>query len=135
MRNAVVTLVLGVGVVALVFNDSAFERCTQEAAAERRAQEATALMPRIVEPEVFERIVALNEIGPVLDATQAAKPSGVRRMACIALGRIGGKQARERLVAMLQESTGKPENDGWTRLYAAAGLPESRGRWTHSRLA
>lgn len=124
MRNAVVTLALGVGVVALVFNDSAFERRAQEAAAHRRAQEAAELIPRIVEPGVFERIVALNEIEPVLDAAQAGQPSGVRRMACIALGRIGGKQARDRLLAMLQESTGKPENDGWTRLYAAAGLTE-----------
>ena len=68
MRNAVVTLALGVGVVALVSN--AFERRAQEAAAHRRAQEAAELIPRIVEPGVFERIVALNEIEPVLDAAQ-----------------------------------------------------------------
>jgi len=97
--------------------------CTDEAA-ERQARiaEARPLVARLEEPEAFARVVALGEAGPLVEATAAGQPERVRRLACLALGRIGGAEARDRLLELLAAPTPEPGVQGALRLYAALGL-------------
>jgi HEAT repeat protein len=93
-------------------------------AAERRARidEARSLVARLAEPEAFARVVKLGAVAPLIEATQPGRPERVRRLACLALGRIGGDEARDRLLEILAAPTPEPRAQGALRLYAAAGL-------------
>jgi len=92
-----------------------------EARAEARRQ-AVALLERLDDPEVVQRIVELGEVDPLIDATAAEQPPRRRRLAMIALGRFGGDRARDRLLELIHENTGDPLADGPTHLYASVGL-------------
>ncbi|MHC4932087.1 MAG: HEAT repeat domain-containing protein [Planctomycetota bacterium] len=88
-----------------------------------RVEESRALVGRIADGgEVLDRIVELGEVDALLEATSAASPPRTRHLASLALGRIGGERARDRLVEMLAEFTREPQQDGPMHLYAAAGL-------------
>jgi len=87
-----------------------------------REEEARPLLERLGESDVFARVVDLKAVGPLLDATEPGKPERIRRLACLALGRIGGAEARDRLLALLALPTPDPRAQGALRLYAAAGL-------------
>jgi HEAT repeat protein len=97
---------------------------TPEAMRERdaREEEAKPLVAKLDDPEVFERVVALRPVGPLVEATAAGKPERIRRLACLALGRIGGPEARDALLQILAEPTPQPMVQGAMTLYAAAGL-------------
>ncbi|MFQ5844422.1 MAG: HEAT repeat domain-containing protein [Planctomycetota bacterium] len=91
------------------------------------------LLPDLADPAVFGQVVALGQVDALLDATGRDRPDRVRRLACVALGRVagrrggaGGKRARDRLLALLQEMGADPERTGWIHLYAARGLVELR---------
>jgi HEAT repeat protein len=94
----------------------------QALAKEAREKEARELVPRIEEEEVFARVVGLGEAAPLVEATAEGKPDRIRRLACLALGRIGGPAARDRLLEILAAPTPEPRVQGAMRLYAAAGL-------------
>lgn len=87
-----------------------------------RAARARELVPRLEERAAFEELVALGAAGPLIDATRPPHAEPVRRLACVALGRIGGAVARDRLLEVLKEVTRDPAVDGPMHLYAAAGL-------------
>ncbi|MHC4548124.1 MAG: HEAT repeat domain-containing protein [Planctomycetota bacterium] len=87
---------------------------------QRREREAEPLVARL--EETLDQVVALRAVGPLLAATEAAPREGVRRLACVALGRIGGAEARDRLLEVLHDSRGDPEVYGPRHLYAAVGL-------------
>jgi HEAT repeat protein len=91
---------------------------------QRREQEADPLIETLAEEGILARVVELKAVGPLLAATAAGRPERTRRLACVGLGRIGGDEARDRLLALLQEATGEPEQYGPMRLYAAVGLTE-----------
>ncbi len=100
-----------------------FAACAEgESERQARAQEARSLVARLEEPEAFARAVALGEVGPLIEATEAGKTERIRKLACLALGRIGGEEARDRLLELLQAPTPDPRLEGAVRLYAAAGL-------------
>ncbi|MHC4225622.1 MAG: hypothetical protein ACYSUN_16650, partial [Planctomycetota bacterium] len=88
-----------------------------------RIEESRELVARITEGDaVLDRIVELGELDALLEAVSPASPPRARHLACLALGRIGGKRARDRLVEALAEYTRDPQQDGPMHLYAAAGL-------------
>ncbi|MHC4339487.1 MAG: HEAT repeat domain-containing protein [Planctomycetota bacterium] len=88
-----------------------------------RIEESRELVARITEGDaVLDRIVELGELDALLEAVAPASPPRARHLACLALGRIGGKRARDRLVEALAEYTRDPQQDGPMHLYAAAGL-------------
>ncbi len=89
---------------------------------EARAREAAALVARLEDEDAFARVVELGAAGPLVDATAEGKPERIRRLACLALGKIGGAEARDRLLALLAAPTPEPRVQGAMRLYAAAGL-------------
>ncbi len=100
-----------------------FAACADDTAErQQRVAEARALVARLDEPEAFARVVALGEVAPLLEATEANRPERMRKLACLALGRIGGDAARDRLLALLAAPTPDPLVQGALRLYAAAGL-------------
>jgi HEAT repeat protein len=70
--------------------------------------------------ERIERLAEARDVWSLLGLT--AREGRLRRLASLGLGRAGGPDARERLVALLQYNTRDPQRDGPTRLYAAAGL-------------
>ena len=86
--------------------------------------EVRTLLARIEEPEVFERIVALSRAGPLLEATAPDREQATRRLAAVALGEVGGEEAKGRLLELLEEKSDDPVRDGWIHLYAAVGLTE-----------
>jgi HEAT repeat protein len=92
------------------------------AEAEKREAEARPLIERLEDEASFARVVELGEAGPLVEATAEGKPERVRRLACLALGRIGGAEARDRLLEILAAPTPEPRVQGAMRLYAAAGL-------------
>lgn len=69
--------------------------CADEEAS--RQAEARALVARLSEPQAFARAVGLREVKPLVEATAEANPEETRCLACLALGRIGGAEARARL--------------------------------------
>ena len=91
---------------------------------QRREQEAEPQIENLAENGVLESVVQLRAVGPLLAATGAGRPERIRRLACVGLGRIGGDEARDRLLALLNDRTGEPEQYGPMRLYAAVGLTE-----------
>ncbi|MHC4164801.1 MAG: HEAT repeat domain-containing protein [Planctomycetota bacterium] len=91
---------------------------------QRREQEAGPLIERLAEDGVLARAVELRAVGPLLAATRAGRPERIRRLACVGLGRIGGDEARDRLLELSKDSTGEQEQYGPMRLYAAVGLTE-----------
>ncbi|MHC4973395.1 MAG: HEAT repeat domain-containing protein [Planctomycetota bacterium] len=91
---------------------------------QQREQEARPLIATLAEQRVLAQVVALRAVGPLLAATRPGGPQRVRRLACVALGRIGGDEARDRLLELLSDSAGEPEQYGPMRLYAAVGLTE-----------
>jgi HEAT repeat protein len=91
-------------------------------ALEAREEETRTLVDKLEDAAVFARVVELGVAEPLVEATQAGKPERLRRLACLALGRIGGEEARDRLLDMLAAPTPEPRRDGVFRLYAAAGL-------------
>jgi HEAT repeat protein len=97
-------------------------RAREEEAREARAREAASLVARLEQEDQFARVVELGVAGPLVEATAEGKPERIRRLACLALGRIGGPEARDRLVALLAAPTPEPRVQGVMRLYAAAGL-------------
>ncbi|MHC4956232.1 MAG: HEAT repeat domain-containing protein [Planctomycetota bacterium] len=92
-------------------------------AAIARARE---LLPRLAEPGVLDEVVKLRAVEPLATAIAEGGGDGedeeVRRLACVALGEIGGADARAALLAILQGPSPDPQRDGPMRLYAAAGL-------------
>jgi HEAT repeat protein len=115
---------------ALLFGALALAGCADREAEERarveaaRARDAAAreLLGRLEEPDAFAKVVELGAAGPVVEATAPGNPERTRRLACLALGRIGGETARDRLLELLAAPTPEPQKDGALRLYAAAGL-------------
>lgn len=97
---------------------------TPEALADLEAREAEArpLVLRLEEEEAFARVVGLRAAGPLVEATAEGKPERIRRLACLALGKIGGAEARDRLLELLAAPTPEPRVQGAMRLYAVAGL-------------
>ncbi|HEX5136823.1 MAG TPA: HEAT repeat domain-containing protein [Planctomycetota bacterium] len=91
-------------------------------AVEGKEAEARPLIDRLDDEAVFARVVELGATGPLVDATADGKPERIRRLACLALGRIGGPEARDRLLAILAAPTPQARVQGAIRLYAAAGL-------------
>ncbi|MHC4819038.1 MAG: HEAT repeat domain-containing protein, partial [Planctomycetota bacterium] len=91
---------------------------------QRREEAAGPQVEELAESGVLARVVELRAVGPLLAATEADRPERTRRLACFALGRIGGDEARDRLLELLQDRTGDPEQYGPVRLYAAVGLTE-----------
>ncbi|MFI5402473.1 MAG: HEAT repeat domain-containing protein [Planctomycetota bacterium] len=89
---------------------------------ETRIAEARSLLEKLEEPAAFERAVAIGEALPLIEATEAGRPERIRKLACLALGKIGGEKARDRLLVMLAAPTPEPREQGGLRLYAAAGL-------------
>ena len=92
---------------------------------QRREEAAGLLVEKLGEDGALARVVQLRAVGPLLAATRAGRPERTRRLACTALGRIGGDEARDRLLELLKDSTGgDAEQYGPMRLYAAVGLTE-----------
>ena len=91
---------------------------------QRREEAAGPQVEKLAESGVLARVVRLGAVGPLLLATGADRPERTRRLACFALGRIGGDEARDRLLELLEDRTGEPEQYGPVRLYAAVGLTE-----------
>lgn len=87
-----------------------------------RAAATRELLPRLEEEGAFARVVELRAAGAVAEATTDRQPERIRRLACLVLGRIGGAEARDRLLAILAAPTPEPSVQGGMRLYAAAGL-------------
>jgi HEAT repeat protein len=84
-----------------------------------RQREAALLVDRLDDPAILERVVALGEVEPVLQATGEGFPDPVRRAACTALGRLGGEAATARLRALARAEGAE---NRWVRRYAAAAL-------------
>jgi len=91
---------------------------------QRREEAAGPLVEKLEEDAVLARVVELRAVGPLLAATRADRPERTRRRACFGLGRIGGGEARDRLLELLEDRTGDPEQYGPVRLYAAVGLTD-----------
>jgi HEAT repeat protein len=91
---------------------------------QQREREAAPRIEKLADEGVLDKVVELRAVGPLLEATRPGPPERVRRLACVGLGRIGGDEARERLLELLKESHGEPEQYGPMRLYAAVGLTE-----------
>jgi len=101
---------------------------------QERDEEARPLLARLDEPDVMDHVVALAAVGPLVDCASGSEtgyaplsaggdaPDRPRLLACLALGRIGGAEARDALVTLLGAPTPKPVRDGALHLYAAAGL-------------
>ncbi len=89
---------------------------------EAREAEARPLVERLAESDAFARVVELGAVAPLVEVTAPGKPERIRRLACLALGRIGGEEARDRLLELLAAPTPEPRVEGALRLYAAAGL-------------
>jgi len=90
------------------------------------------LLPRLAEPAVMDEVVGLGAVAPLMEVLKSgtAGDAGEQtfRLACIALGEIGGRQnrdsllGRDALLAILRAPSPQPDRDGPRRLYAAAGL-------------
>ncbi|MGQ0613033.1 MAG: HEAT repeat domain-containing protein [Planctomycetaceae bacterium] len=84
---------------------------------------ARAEEPRSLEdPAEFRARVTARDVAGLLAATAPERPPGERRLAAVALGMVGGEEARDRLLQLFVESSGQADADGWIRLYAAVGL-------------
>ncbi len=133
MRSA--ALVLGLVLAACNGKEQPSPKPKPPPQAGKRDDEARSLLARIAEPDVFLRLVELGRAEPLIEATAKDRDSEVRHLAAVALGKIGGPAARDRLLELLEERNEKDQGaEGWMHLYAAVGLTELADPGTAIRL-